>query len=210
MPGTPDLHARPLREEDLPPADPLAAFGEWFREAAATGVRAPEAAALATATADGRPSARMVLVKRFDERGFVFHTHHRSRKGRELGENPRAALLFYWDALGRQVRIEGSVAPVGRAESETYFRTRPRGGQIGAWASRQSEPLAGRDELEAAVRELEQRFAGREVPLPPEWGGFLLAPASYEFWQHRDDRLHDRLRYDLGADGRWTRVRLAP
>ena len=210
MQDTSDLRARPLHEDDLPAADPLAAFEAWFAEAREAGVRAPEAAAVATATPDGRPSARMVLVKRFDERGFVFHTHYGSRKGRELAENPRAALLFYWDALGRQVRIEGGVARVDRDESEEYFRTRPRGGQVGAWASRQSEPLGSRSELEAAVRELEQRFDGREVPLPPEWGGLLLAPASYEFWQHRDDRLHDRLRYDLGADGGWTRVRLAP
>ena len=204
-----DRHARPLREEDLPSDDPLAAFAAWFREAAATGIRAPEAAAIATADADGAPSVRMVLVKRFDERGFVFHTHYRSRKARELAENPRAALLFYWDVLGRQVRIEGRVGRLGREESEAYFRTRPRGGQLGAWASRQSEPLASRDELEKAVREVERRFAGGEVALPPEWGGFLLAPAAYEFWQHRDDRLHDRLRYDLGPDG-WRRVRLAP
>ena len=210
MRGTPDLHARPLREDDLPSADPLAAFAAWFGEATAAGIRAPEAAALATATADGRPSARMVLVKRFDERGFVFHTHYRSRKARDLEENPRAALLFYWDVLGRQVRVEGRVARVGREESETYFRTRPRGGQLGAWASRQSEPLAGREELEEAVRALEQRFAGQEVPLPPEWGGLLLVPGGYEFWQHRDDRLHDRLRYDLDDEGRWRRARLAP
>ena len=205
-----DRHARPLREDDLPADDPLAAFASWFHEAAETGVRAPEAAAVATAAADGGPSARMVLVKRFDERGFVFHTHYRSRKARELAENPRAALLFYWDALGRQVRIEGRVERLGREESEAYFRTRPRGGQLGAWASRQSEPLASREELEEAVREVARRFAGGEVPLPPEWGGFLLDPAGYEFWQHRDDRLHDRIRYDLDRGGRWRRVRLAP
>ncbi len=203
------MRARPFLERDAD-ADPLRQFGRWFEQAQVGGVRVPEAAALATATVGGAPSARMVLVKAFDERGFAFYTGHESRKGRELAENPRAALLFSWDALGRQVRIEGRVERVDRDESAAYFRTRPRESQLAAWASRQSEPIQDRDELEAAFADAARRFAGREVPLPPRWGGYRLRPSSYEFWQHRDSRLHDRLRYLEGAEGAWTRTRLAP
>jgi pyridoxamine 5'-phosphate oxidase len=199
---------RPLRRGDLDP-DPLRQFRRWYAEAERV-VEVPEAVALATATPDGHPSVRMVLSKAADERGFKFHTGHASRKGRELEETGRGALLFYWHPLGRQVRIEGSVEHVTDDESEEYFRTRPRGGQIAAWASRQSEPLGSRDELEARVAELEREFEGRDVPLPAHWGGYRLEPETWEFWQHRESRLHDRFRYARQDDGEWMIERLSP
>jgi pyridoxamine 5'-phosphate oxidase len=152
----------------------------------------------------------MVLLKGADERGFVFYTNYESRKGRELAENGHAALLFYWDPLGRQVRIEGTVERIAREDSAAYFRTRPRGSMLSAWVSPQSEPLAGRDELEEALGRAADRFEGAEVPLPPHWGGYRLVPSGYEFWQHREDRLHDRIRYEPVVDAGWRRVRLAP
>jgi len=197
-----------LRGRDLD-ADPVAQFRRWFGEAESV-VDMPEAVGLATADAEGRPSARMVLVKAVDERGFKFHTGHGSRKAQELAANPRGALLFYWHPLGRQVRVEGPVERVPDEESETYFRTRPRGGQLAAWASAQSEPIGSRDELDARVRELEREYEGRDVPLPPHWGGYRLLPEAWEFWQHRDSRLHDRFRYQRQDGGGWMIERLAP
>ena len=190
-------------------SDPLAQFQRWFEEAGAAGVPVPESMALATSTPDGRPSARMVLLKQADERGFGFHTNYESRKGLELVENPRAALLFHWQLLGRQVRVEGVVERVSVDESESYFRTRPLGSRVAAWASPQSRPIADRAELERLYEEARARFAGEDVPLPPHWGGLRLVPNAYEFWQHGDDRLHDRISYVPDGIG-WRRERLAP
>jgi pyridoxamine 5'-phosphate oxidase len=202
-----DERARPLERADLDP-NPLRQFDKWFREVQGV-VRAPEAMAIATATPTGRPSLRMVLLKGFDESGFVFFTGYESRKGRELGDNPRAALLFYWDPLGRQVRIEGHVNSAAREESDEYFHSRPRAAQLAALASRQSEILAGRSDLESRYAELERELDGKEVPLPEAWGGFRLAPDTYEFWQHRENRMHDRFRYRREGDS-WTIERLSP
>ena len=202
-------YGKPLREEDIDP-DPLCQFAIWFREAGAAGIRLPEAVALATASADGVPSVRMVLVKGFNDRGFVFYSNRAGRKGQELHANPRAALLFYWDPLGRQVRIEGSVEHVSAAESAAYTRSRPRGSQLSALASPQSQTIASRQVLELRVAELERRYRNGELPLPTNWGGFRLAAETFEFWQQRQDRLHDRLRYRRGDDGGWLVERLAP
>ena len=201
-----DPRERSLDETAVDP-DPLRQFAAWFEEAGAAGVRAPEAMALATATSDGRPSVRMVLLKGFDERGFVFFTGYESRKGAELTASPHAALLFYWDPLGRQVRIEGPVERVSAAESDAYFRSRPRGAQISASLSPQSRVVESRASLEALAAELEAR--GDELPRPPNWGGFRVRPETYELWQHRANRLHDRLRYRQ-EDGAWILERLAP
>ena len=199
----------PLRESDLDP-DPVAQLQAWLGEADAAGIALPEAMTLATASAAGSPSARMVLLKGCDERGLVFHTNYESRKGRELEENPRAAAVLYWNQLGRQVRVEGRIVQVSETESEAYFRTRPLGGQLGAWASpRQSEVIESRDVLDERVEELQARYAHGDVPLPPFWGGYRLQPESFEFWQHRDDRLHDRFRYRRD-DGVWVIERLSP
>jgi pyridoxamine 5'-phosphate oxidase len=201
--------ARPLREEDVDP-NPFQQFARWFDEATSAGVRAPEAAAVATATTDGEPSVRMVLVKQADESGFVFYSNYESRKGRELAANPRAALLFHWDLLGRQVRIEGHVERTSPDESSAYVRSRERGSQLSALASPQSRTIDSREALERRVAELAARHEGAELPLPDAWGGFRLIPEVFEFWQHRDDRLHDRLRYTSQTDGRWQLERLAP
>jgi pyridoxamine 5'-phosphate oxidase len=198
----------PLREQDAAP-DPLDQFASWFRDAETAGVRMPEAAALATVSAGGAPSLRMVLVKDFDETGFVFFSSYCSRKGRELAANPRAGLLFHWDALGRQVRISGAVQHTSASETAAYVRTRPRLSQLSALASPQSQTLDGRAELEQRVAELELRYPDGELPLPTDWGGFRLAAQTYEFWQQRHDRLHDRLLYRRD-DGGWLIERLAP
>ena len=197
-----------LRRADLA-SDPLEQFRAWFSEAAGV-VEVPEAMALATATADGAPSVRMVLLKGHDERGLVFYSHYTSRKGRELEANPQAALLLHWPPLGRQVRVEGRVEPVGDAESDAYFATRPRAAQLGALASRQSTPLASREQLEERLAEVEAELGGGPVPRPPTWGGFLLVPAAWEFWQHRASRLHDRFRYERDPSGGWRIERLFP
>ena len=197
-----------LRRSDLA-SDPLEQFREWFAAASAA-LEVPEAVALATATPGGAPSARMVLLKGFDERGLVFFSHYTSRKGRELEANPQAALLFHWSPLGRQVRVEGPVERVPDAESDAYFATRPRDAQVGARASRQSDPLGSRAELYERLAELEEDLAGGTVPRPPTWGGFRLAPGTWEFWQHRESRLHDRFRYERDASGAWRVERLFP
>ena len=202
-------HGKPLREEDVDP-DPLRQFAIWLRDAGKAGVREPEAAALATASADGAPSVRMVLVKGFDERGFVFYSNYASRKGHELATNPRAALLFYWDPLGRQVRIEGPVEHTSASESAAYVRSRPRGSQLSALASPQSQTIDSRHALERRVAELEERHGQEELPLPTNWGGFRLAADTVELWQQRHDRLHDRLRYRRGEHAGWVIDRLAP
>jgi pyridoxamine 5'-phosphate oxidase len=197
-----------LRRADLA-SDPLEQFGNWFAEASAA-LEVPEAMALATATPGGAPSARMVLLKGFDERGLVFFSHYTSRKGRELEANPQAALLFHWSPLGRQVRVEGRVEPVAAAESDSYFATRPRGAQLGALASRQSERLESRSELNERLAELERDVDEGPVPRPSTWGGFRLVPAAWEFWQHRASRLHDRFRYEHEPSGAWRVERLFP
>lgn len=202
-------HTQPLREEDAL-EDPFAQFARWFEEARDAGIRMPEAAAVATATSDGAPSVRMVLVKHTAEPGFVFYSNYESRKGQELTANPRAALLFYWEALGRQVRLEGPVARLSPEASARYIRSRPRGSQLSALASRQSRSLASRAELEDRVRGLAEQYADQELPVPDFWGGFRLRPESFEFWQHRDDRLHDRLLYTPAEAGGWTLQRLSP
>jgi len=201
--------SRPFREEDADP-DPFAQFERWFEEAAGVGTSQPEAAALATATPDGSPSVRMVLVKQTGPAGFVFYTNYQSRKGGELTANPRAALLFHWQQLGRQVRIEGPVKRTTREDSLAYAHSRPRGSQLSAAASPQSRPVPDRSWLEHRVAELDQRHAGTDVPLSDSWGGFRLAPERFEFWQHRDSRLHDRLVYTPEPGGGWTVQRLAP
>ena len=208
MPGEADPGEAELRRSDLA-SDPLEQFRGWFAEASGA-LEVPEAVALATATPEGAPSARMVLLKGFDERGLVFFSHYTSRKGRELEANPQAALLFHWSPLGRQVRIEGPVERVAEPESDAYFATRPREAQVGALASRQSDPLGSRAELYERLAELEQGLAGGVVPRPPTWGGFRLAPSAWEFWQHRESRLHDRFRYVRDPSGAWTLERLFP
>ncbi len=197
-----------LSEADVD-ADPIRQFGVWFEEAAAAGLLEPNAMTLATATAEGRPSARMVLLKDVDASGFVFYTNYEGRKSRELAENPWAALVFFWVDLSRQVRIEGHVERVTPQESDAYFAIRPPGSQISAWASQQSAVIPGREGLERRVEELEAEYADRPVPRPPFWGGFRIVPEVIEFWQGRPSRLHDRLRYTRRDEG-WAIERLSP
>ena len=197
-----------LDESEVAP-DPFAQFGLWFRQAQEARVPEPNAMTLCTVDAHGRPSARIVLLKEVDARGFVFYTNQDSRKGRELAARPQAALLFFWVELERQVRIEGEVEVVDPAVADAYFRTRPRASRIGAWASPQSETLPDRAALEARFAEADQRFPGEDVPRPPRWGGYRVVPHALEFWQGRASRLHDRIAYSLDASG-WRTRRLAP
>lgn len=198
-----------LLEKDLA-KNPFRQFEKWFQEAEAAKVPEPNAMTLATTGRDGRPAARTVLLKACDGRGFVFYTNYESRKGRELDANPHATLLFPWLPMERQVTVEGTVTRVTREESEAYFHSRPRQSQLGAWASPQSTAVAGRAVLEESYRVVEKKYEGREVPLPPNWGGFRLVPDVVEFWQGRRSRLHDRLRYRRETGGDWVVERLAP
>jgi pyridoxamine 5'-phosphate oxidase len=188
--------------------DPIARLQEWLDDARAS-VPQPDAMTLATADANGRPSARVVLLRGVDERGLAFYTNRRSRKGDELRENPRAAVALHWWELGRQVRAEGDIVQVSDEESAAYWRSRPRASQLAGWASPQSQPLADRSDLDTRVAEAERRFHESDVPLPAFWGGYRLVPDMIEFWSHRDDRLHDRIRFSRSDDG-WQRDRLAP
>jgi pyridoxamine 5'-phosphate oxidase len=197
-----------LDEGSLGP-DPVAALERWLDAARAAGVILPEAAALATADATGKPSVRHVLIRGIDERGLAWYTNRESRKGRHVAENSNAAVAFYWREIDRQITAEGSVTPIGEQESIAYFSTRPRGARIGAWASRQSRPVGSREELEAAFAEFETRFPTDDVPLPPHWGGYRLEPVMFEFWEGREHRLHDRFRYTR-VDGGWRLERLWP
>jgi pyridoxamine 5'-phosphate oxidase len=207
--GAPMSADRPLDLPDLPP-EPISQFERWFAEAREGGAFEPEAMALATASPAGAPSARMVLNKGFDERGFVFYTNYASRKGHELDANPRAALLFHWPELGRQVRVEGPVSRVSRAETEAYAHSRSRSSQLSALASPQSRPVESREWLERRVAELAREYEEAELPPNDEWGGYRLAPEAWEFWQHRPDRLHDRFAYRLESGGAWRIERLGP
>ncbi len=197
-----------LRESEIH-RDPIEQFRRWFEEVQAANLHEPNAMIVATATAGGKPSARTVLLKGFDDRGFVFYTNYEGGKARDLLENPRAALLFYWGELERQVRIEGRAERIAAEESDAYFASRPRGSQLGAWASEQSRPVADRAALEARLREVERRFGEGEVPRPPFWGGYRVKPEIIEFWQGRENRLHDRLLYRR-ENGGWEIERLQP
>jgi pyridoxamine 5'-phosphate oxidase len=198
-----------LRRADLAP-DPIVQFQKWFEEALNSQLLEPSAMTLATADVDGRPSARIVLLKGADERGFYFFTNYESRKGRELAVNARAALVLYWAELERQICAAGEVAKVSRAESEKYFALRPRGSQLGACVSKQSSVVADRTFLETRLQEIEKQFANREVETPTQWGGYVLEPIRIEFWQGRPNRLHDRFQYSKQADNSWRIDRLSP
>ena len=197
-------------DEQLINRDPVAQFQRWFADAVAAGLPLPEAMSLSTITPEGKPAARMVLLKRVDAEGFVFFTNYRSAKARELAANPNASLVFFWPQLERQVRVEGVASKTSAAESREYFANRPRGSQIGAWASPQSEVISAREVLEQRRAELEETYHDREVPWPEHWGGYCLKPERIEFWKGRRDRLHDRILYIRQSDGSWKIQRLAP
>ena len=197
-------------DEQLVDRDPIKQFERWFDAAVAATLPLPEAMTLATVSLEGTPAARVVLLKRFGAEGFIFFTNYRSAKAIELDSNPNASLVFYWPQLERQVRVGGMVSKTSETESSEYFATRPRGSQIGAWASPQSSVISGRDELEKRQAEIDEMYRDREVPRPEHWGGYCLRPNRIEFWQGRNDRLHDRILYQREADGSWTIKRLAP
>lgn len=212
MPSLADLRKEYTRHgllESEMLADPVKQFGTWFEEAVSAGLPEPNAMTLATCTRDGVPSARIVLLKHYDESGFTFFTSYVGRKAEDLAQNPKAALVFFWHELERQVRIEGEVTKVSRAESEEYFHSRPVGSRIGAWASRQSSIMAGREELEQRWKEIETKHADGKIPLPDTWGGYRLFPLSIEFWQGRPSRMHDRILYTRTAS-HWNIARLGP
>lgn len=198
-----------LQESDVD-RDPVVQFERWFNQALEAQLREPNAMTLATVTADGRPAARVVLLKGFDQRGFVFYTNYTSRKGQELAQTPFAALVFWWADLERQVRVEGAVEKVVAQESDEYFCSRPRGSRLGAWASDQSQVVKDRISLEERLRSLEQKYRDQDIPRPPHWGGYRLVPSVIEFWQGRPSRLHDRLRYSRQDGDNWMIERLAP
>ncbi len=204
-----DYTLQGLHEAEADP-DPFQQFQTWFDQAIAAKLLEPNAMTLATATPEGQPSARVVLLKGFDQRGFVFYTNYESHKARELAQNPQAALVFLWGDLERQVRIEGQVEKVSEQESDVYFQSRPVGSRLGAWASNQSQVLAGREVLEQQLQALKQTYETCEIPRPPHWGGYRVMPQLIEFWQGRPSRLHDRLQYRRQADDRWLIERLAP
>ncbi len=191
-------------------SDPIEQFRGWFDDALAADLHEPNAMTLATAMPEGRPSARIVLIKGFDEQGFIFYTNYGGRKARELEANPHCALIFYWGELERQVRVEGRARRISDEESDAYFASRPRGSQLGAWVSEQSRSIESRGALDRRLRELEREYEGREIPRPPFWGGYRVEPEVIEFWQGRENRLHDRVQYRRSEDGGWERERLQP
>ena len=203
-----DYALPPLLESEVS-ADPIEQFGRWFDQARESGGEVPNAMTLATCSADGVPTARIVLLKDFDADGFVFFTNYNSDKADDLAQNPQATLLFYWEKLSRTVRIYGTVDKVSREETEAYFPTRPRGSQLGAWASEQSKVIASREVLHERYAELEKQYEGKDIPIPPHWGGYRVSPTAVEFWQGQSSRLHDRLRYNLEESG-WVLRRLSP